>query len=310
MNTPLPAIWPALPLDDWVTTRWTVHRYAQIVGKVRLALMPFRNHWWHVTLAVDARGLTTGPMPAADGRTVQIRFDLVDHRLLVESSGANVEAFDLVDGLACADFYAQLFAALGRIGVDVRIDPAPYDLAGPLLSRDRDHDRYDADAVGRYWTVLRRTTEVLDEFAGRFVGKQSPVHLFWHSFDLALARFSGRPAPSRPGADPVTAEAYSHEVIAFGFWPGDDHAPWPGYYSYTAPAPPDLTAQRLLPDSAWWDESAGSAYLRYDDVRTAAHPRLALLEFLSSAYNAGSRAGGWDRGALATSVAPEADARP
>lgn len=298
------AAWPTLPYEPWVDTRRTIHRYAQVVGKVRMALAPPRNHWWHVTLHVATRGLTTGPVPTGDGRTLEVRFDVLAHALVATTSDGGEERFDLVDGLACEDFYAALFRALRRLGVGVAISPAPFDIGGPLLSRDREHDAYDADAVVRWWTALRSSAAVLDEFAGWFNGKQSPVHLFWHSFDLAMARFSGRRAPARPGADPVTAEAYSHEVIAFGFWPGDDATPFPAYYSYTAPAPEGLTAGPLRPPGAWWSEAAGTAYLRYDDVRASPSPRATLLEFLASAYDAGAAAAGWDAADLATAFDP------
>ena len=296
--------WPALPLDAWADTKATLHRYCQIVGKVRMSLVPFRNHWWHVTLYPGTRGLTTGPMPVGDGRTLEIAFDLIDHRLVVSTSDDRIESFPLADGLACMDFYGGLFGILDRLGVSVEIRPAPFDLHGPLLSEDREHDAYDADAVGRYWTVLRRVTDVLGEFAGWFNGKQSPVHLFWHSFDLALGRYSGRVAPPRPGADRVTAEAYSHEVIAFGFWPGDEKVPHPAFYSYTAPPPAGLVAQPLRPAEATWDVQAGTAYLPYEVVRARAAPRALLLDFFSSAYEAGARTGGWDLGAFATRAAP------
>ncbi|HEX2178493.1 MAG TPA: DUF5996 family protein [Actinomycetota bacterium] len=286
--------WPPLPLAEWMGTRQTLHRYTQIVGKVRMALVPFRNHWWHVTLYVDTRGLTTGPMPLPDGRSLEIAFDFVEHRLVTTTSDGDLRSFDLRHGLACGDFYGQLFGILEALGVEVEIYPAPYDLGGPLLSEDREHDAYDAEAVVRYWTVLRRTTDVLNRFAGRFNGKQSPVQLFWHSFDLAMARYSGKRAPERPGADPVTVEAYSHEVIAFGFWPGDEKAPAASFYSYTAPAPPGLTEQALSPESAWWNVEAGTAYLSYDDVRSAGDPESTLLGFFESAYSAGATLAGWD----------------
>ena len=296
--------WPALPLDAWAETKATVHRYCQIVGKVRMALVPFRNHWWHVTLYPDTRGITTGPMPAGDGRALEIAFDLIDHRLVVSTSDGQTESLPLADGVACMDVYRGLFAILGRFGVNVTIRPAPFDLPGPLLSEDREHHTYDAEMVTSYWTVTRAVADVLGEFAGWFNGKQSPVHLFWHSFDLALARYSGRPAPLRPGADPVTAEAYSHEVIAFGFWPGDQKTAYPALYSYTAPAPPGLTDQPLLPAAATWNPDAGSTYLPYDAVRATASPRVTILEFLTSAYQAGARCAGWDVTAFATRAAP------
>jgi hypothetical protein len=237
-------------------------------------------------------------MPVSDGRCLEIVFDFVDHRLVLTTSTAESRSFGLHHGLACSDFYRQLFSALAGLGVEVVIHPAPFDLSGPLLSEDREHDAYDSEAVERYWTILRRTADVMNRFAGQFNGKQSPVQLFWHSFDIALARFSGRPAPPREGADPVTKEAYSHEVISFGFWPGDDKVPSASFYSYTAPAPEGLTAQPLQPATAFWNEQAGTAYLPYDDVRNSADPAKKLMEFFESAYEAGVTTAGWDREAF------------
>lgn len=296
--------WPALPLEEWRSTKETLHRYSQMVGKVRLALVPFRNHWWHVTLAVDSRGLTTGPMPVGDGRVLQVHLDLREHRCELHDSAGASRRFGLVDGLACATFHDQLFAALSDLGVEVDIDATPYDLDGPRFPDDVHHDSYDAEAVTRYWQILVSSADVLGEFAGWFNGKQSPVQLFWHSFDLALNRFSGRRAPVRSDAGVVEAEAYSHEVISFGFWPGDDAVPYPAYYSYTAPAPDGLTDQPLQPDAATWDVDAGTANLPYDAVRGSGDPRAVLLAFLQSAYLAGATRAGWDVDDLATRAAP------
>lgn len=295
--------WPALPLAAWQDAKETLHRYVQMVGKTRLDLAPFRNHWWHVTLSVATRGLTTGPMPAGD-RTVEITFDFLDHRLVVAADDGSVGGFSLVDGLACADFYRQLLIALGEVGVRPRIHPEPYDLDSPPFPEDTDHATYDAEWAQRFWRVLQDIERVFAEFAGWFNGKQSPVQLFWHSFDLALTRFSGRPAPPRHGADPVTAEAYSHEVISFGFWPGDDRTPEPAFYSYTAPEPEGLTDLPLRPDEAAWQPAGGTAYLPYGAVRAADDPRAILLDFLDSAYRAGATAAGWDLDAFATRADP------
>jgi hypothetical protein len=294
--------WPALPYAEWEPTKQTLHRYAQIVGKLRMALVPPLNHWWHVTLYVSACGLTTGPMPAGD-RTAEIELDFVDHRVGVRTSDGLTAGFPLRERPACADFYAALFAALGDVGVEVRIDAKPFDLGdSPPFPDDTEHDSYDADAVERCWTILRLTDAALATFRSRFTGKASPSHVFWHSFDLAHARFSGRPAPPIPGADPVTAEAYSHEVIAFGWWPGDDRrTPYPAFYSYTAPEPPGLRDRPLAPAAAaWQDTGNGSlAILPYDAVREAADPAAELLLFYERAYRAGAEAAGWDVAALA-----------
>jgi hypothetical protein len=294
--------WPALPYRDWEPTKQTLHRYTQIVGKVRMALVPPLNHWWHTTLYVTARGLTTGPMPAG-GVTAEIAFDLVDHRLDVVTSDGRAAGFPLRERPACAHFYEDLFAALGKVGVDVAIVAKPFDLGdSPPFADDTEHDSYDADAVERYGQILRQTEAVLARFRSGFTGKASPAHLFWHSFDLAHARFSGRRAPAIPGADPVTAEAYSHEVIAFGWWPGDDRrTPYPAFYSYTAPEPDGLRDRPLAPAAAeGQDTGNGSlAILPYDAVREAADPAADLLLFFERAYRAGAEAAGWDVAGLA-----------
>lgn len=301
---PASATWPSLPYEGWKPTKQTLHRYVQMVGKTRMALMPFRNHWWHVTLYVSARGLTTGPMPLAGGRTAEIEFDLVDHELWVRASDGRSASFPLRDRLACAHFYRDLFGALGEVGVDVEIHPEPYDLGdSPAFPHDTDHDSYDAQAVERWWAILRSTHGALAAFASRFNGKASPTQLFWHGFDLAHARYSGRRAPTVEGADPVTKEAYSHEVIAFGWWPGDDRrVAYPAFYSYTAPEPDGLAEQPLAPAAAeWQDTGNGSlAVLPYDSLRSADDPRATLLEFYESAYVAGATAAGWDAESLAT----------
>lgn len=298
--------WPPLPYRPWEPTKQTLHRYTQIVGKVRMALVPPRNHWWHVTLYPTATGISTGLMPYGD-RGLEIAFDLVAHRLDVISSDGRRAGFPLRDGTACADVYRRLFDALAELGVDVDINPAPFDLGdSPRLDRDGEHEAYDADAVTRWWTVVRLTAQVLMRYASGFTGKASPTQLFWHSFDLAHARFSGRAARAIPGADHVTAAAYSHEVIAVGWWPGDDRrTPFPAFYSYTSPEPPELRAQPLAPEGAeWQDTGNGSlAILPYDTARAAADPAEAVLAFFRSAYQAGATAAGWDRVALESAAA-------
>jgi hypothetical protein len=299
--------WPALPYEDWKDTKQTLHRYAQMLGKLRMGLVPFRNHWWHVTLYVSARGLTTGPMPAGDV-TVEVELDFVDHRLQVRTSEGRDAGFALRDRMPCAAFYADLFAALREVGVDARIHPAPFDLGeSPAFPEDTVHDRYDAGAVERFWHVLRLVDHVLARFASGFNGKASPAHVFWHSFDIAHARFSGRRAPAIEGADPVTAEAYSHEVSSCGWWPGDDRrTPYPAFYSYIAPEPEGLRAWPLSPAGAeWQDTGNGSlAVLPYDAVRTAPDPAATLLDFYDSAYRAEAGAAGWDMEAFATGRRP------
>jgi hypothetical protein len=295
--------WPALPYADWEPTKQTLHRYAQIVGKLRMTLVPPLNHWWHVTLYVSARGLATGPMPYGE-ETVEVELDFVDHAVHVRSSDGRAAAFPLRDRLACARFYADLFAALRDVGVEASINVQPFDLGdSPPFPDDTLHDSYDAGAVERFWAILRLTESTLATFRSRFNGKASPAHVFWHSLDLAHARFSGRRAPPIEGADPVTAEAYSHELISFGWWPGDDRrTPFPAFYSYTAPEPDGLRDHALAPAAAaWQDTGSGSlAVVPYDAIREAADPAAELLAFYESAYRAGAMAAGWDAAALAT----------
>jgi hypothetical protein len=286
---------PPLPLEEWEGTKETLHRYVQIVGKIRLRSSPHRNHWWHVPLYVSSRGLTTGPMPYREV-TFEISFDFVAHELEISTSAGGRMSFALREGLSVAGFYANLFAGLGVLGIEVVIDAKPYDLDGETLDADTEHASYDEEYVSRFWNILGQVDSVFEEFSGRFVGKTSPVHLFWHSFDLAVTRFSGRRAPEREGADPVTREAYSHEVISFGFWTGDENVRTPAFYSYTAPEPEGLTDQPLRPEQAFWATQGGGlmALLPYEELRKIDSPKVALLEFLESAYQAGARAAGWD----------------
>jgi hypothetical protein len=297
---------PPLPYADWEPTKQTLHLWVQIVGKVKLASAPPKNHWWHVPLYVDVHGLTTRLLHGQGGDGFEIRFDFVRHRLVVETASAE-ESFALVDGLSVAAFDEQLHASLRRLGVDVPIVEKPFGVPMPTaFPDDREHASYDADAVERFWRVLDWSADVLEEFAGWFCGKQSPVHLFWHGLDLAVTRFGGRPAPALPDADPVTEEAYSHEVVSFGFWAGDQNVREATYYSYTAPEPPGLREKPLVPVQAFWaDQGAGSlARLPYEVVRSADDPRQTLLEFLESAYEAGADAAGWDRAGLMSSWCP------
>lgn len=292
--------WPSLPLDDWEPTKATLHRCVQVVGKVRMALVPFRNHWWHVPLFVGTRGLTTGPMPYG-GQRLEITFDFVEHALVVTTSTGERLGFSLSDGLTVAEFYRRLFSTLSGVGVAVRINPAAFELGdSAALDADTQHASYDPGAVVRFWALLRQVDAALQAFSGRFLGKSSPVHLFWHSLDLAHTRFSGRPAPVRDDADPVTAAAYSHEVCSFGFWAGDARHRGPTLYSYTAPEPDGLTERPLRPHQAWWDhqESGSQALLRYEDARATGDPAGVILDFLQSAYEAGADAAGWDRAGL------------
>lgn len=298
----LPPHLPPLALEDWRPTKDTLHLWAQIVGKVRLALMPMRNHWWNVTLYPSARGLTTRRL-SVPAHNLEIEIDLVDHRLRARTTAAEV-GFDLHDGLPVADFHQQLTDTLGALDVSVEIRAEPFGVPTTTpFADDREHASYDREAVTRYLSVLQWSSDVFEEFSGWYCGKTSPVHVFWHSFDLAVSRFSGRRVPTDPDADAVTAEAYSHEVISFGFWAGDPVNPFPAYYSYTAPEPPGLRDQALRPPAAeWLERGNGSlAILRYDDVRSASDPKATLLDFLQSGFEAGGSLAGWD---LAGTAAP------
>jgi hypothetical protein len=302
MTAPL----PPLPLEEWEPAKTTLHLWVQIVGKIRMASSPPRNHWWHVPLYVDIRGLTTRRLHSADGTPFQIRFDFIEHRLAVDTH-EKTEAFALHEGLSVAEFDERLHGTLRGLDLDVNILESPFGVPTTTpFPDDREHASYDPDAVERYWRILDWSDHVFEEFSGWFCGKTSPVHLFWHSLDLAVTRFSGRRAPPLPDADAVTQEAYTHEVISFGFWAGDQNLGEPSYYSYTAPEPEGLRDQPLHPAQASWIEfGPGSlAILPYDDVRTADDPRATLLAFLESAYEAGAETAGWNQGDLASSSCP------
>jgi Family of unknown function (DUF5996) len=298
---------PELPLADWEETKNTLHLWVQIVGKVRLSSTAQRNHWWNAPLYVDVRGLTTRRMHAPSGVTFEINFDFIVHRLVIATNAGSVQSFELVDGLSVAEFDEKLHAALRELGVDATIRETPFGVPTTTpFPDDREHAAYDRDAVERFWRILDWTDGVLEQFAGWFCGKTSPVHLFWHSLDLAVTRFGGRRAPALPDADPVTREAYSHEVVSFGFWAGDDKVREPSYYSYAAPEPDGLRQRSLRPEQAFWAGlgSSSLARLPYEVIRNAAGPRATLLAFLESAYQAGAGALGWDTADLESSWCP------
>lgn len=287
---------PEIPLDAWRPTKNTLHLYLQIVGKIRLVTHPRVNHWWHVPLYVSPRGLTTRTIPHNAGN-FEIEFDFHDHELKIRMSDGRVEDFAIYDGLSVADFYASVFANLAKLGLDPDIKAEPYEAPSTTpFADDRDNKSYDKEYVERFHKILVAVDEIFEEFRGRFTGKSTPVHLFWHSFDLALTRFSGRSAPQIEGANMVTREAYSHEVISFGFWFGDDKensVAAPAFYSYTAPKPVGLEDEPLQPDKAFWTPDGAMALLMYDHIRDLDDPRTAVLEFLESAYQAGGKRSGW-----------------
>lgn len=285
-----------MPLDEWRPTKNTLHLYCQIVGKIRLAMHPRLNHWWHVPLYVSTRGLTTRTIPYRDGN-FEIELDFREHVVRIYTSGGRVEDFALYDGLSVADFYSSLFSNLAKLGIEPKIRPIPYEAPSTTpFADDTENKSYDKNYVERFHQILVTVDDILQEFRGRFLGKSTPVHMFWHSFDLALTRFSGKPATVRDGANRVEREAYSHEVISFGFWFGDDNVPAPAFYSYTAPEPEGLADEVLEPPPARWQESNGAhlALLMYDDVRRSDRPRDPVLQFLESAYQAGARRAGWN----------------
>jgi len=298
--------WPELPTAAWLETYATLHLWTQIVGKIRLVRSPWLNHSWHVALYVTPRGLTTSPIP--DGtRTFQIDFDFIDHLLRISTSDGAQRQFALA-GQSVASFYAAIMSALAELDIPATIDEMPNELPEPIrFSQDRQHAAYDPDAVRRLLQILVNADRVFKQFRTGFLGKASPVHFFWGSFDLAVTRFSGRRAPRHPGgvphlSDAVACEAYSHEVSSAGFWPGSGAIDYPAFYCYAYPEPSGFRATRVRPDAAFFSESVGEFILPYDAVRTAADPDQALLEFLQSTYEAAANAAKWDRDALESAL--------
>jgi len=302
MSRTLQVPWPELPTTAWRETYETLQLWTQIVGKIRLAREPWLNHSWHVVLYVTARGLTTSPIP--DGsRTFQIDFDFIDHALRISTGDGAKRQFSLA-GHSVASFYAAIMAELAQLGIHVAINEMPNELPEPIrFSQDHQHASYDPDAVQRFLQILVNAERVFKHFRTAFLGKASPVHFFWGSFDLAVTRFSGRRAPRHPGGvphlpDDVVAEAYSHEVSSAGFWPGSGAIDYPAFYSYAYPEPAGFRTTAVRPDAAFFSEALGEFILPYDAVRTAARPDQALLEFLQSTYDAAANAAKWDREAL------------
>ena len=294
--------WPELSIASWRETYATLHLFTQVVGKIRLSRTPWLNHSWHVTLYVTARGLSTSPIPNGDEH-FEIEFDFIDHVLRISRSDGARREFALA-GHSVASFYARLLAALAEIGVYVVIDEMPNELPDPVrFSQDTRHASYDAEAVRRFFRILTNADRVFKQFRSGFVGKASPVHFFWGSFDLAVTRFSGRRAPRHPGgvphlSDAVACEAYSHEVSSAGFWPGSGAIDYPAFYSYAYPEPAEFRSMPVKPDAAFFSEALGEFILPYDAVRLSGNPDQALLDFLQSTYEAAANAAKWDRDAL------------
>ena len=295
--------WPALPLAEWKDTYATLHMWTQVVGKIRLALSPPVNHFWGTTFYVTARGLTTSPMPYSKG-AVEINFDFIAHTLEILTGLGETRSFRLVPRTV-AEFYFELMSALHSLGIDAKVWTMPVEVPRPVrFNLDEMHSSYDSEYAHRFWQILVSVDTVLREFRSRFIGKASPVHFFWGSFDLAATRFSGRRAPERPDADYITKEAYSHEVISHGFWPGDGEVITDAaFYAYAAPEPAGFKDQRVMPSKAFYSGAKNEFFLMYDDVRLAHSPEQALLEFCQSTYEAGANLAKWDRANLERPVA-------
>ena len=289
-------LWPALPVAEWQQTRDTLHMWMQIVGKIRLALSPRMNHWWEVPLYLTARGLTTSPIPY-DAGVFEIQFDFIDHELFVETSWGGLKTLGL-SPKSVADFHAELMAALRGLGIAVKIWTMPVETPNPIrFEQDQVHASYDPEYANRFWRVLLSADTIFKEFRARFTGKSSPVHFFWGSFDLAVTRFSGRRAPERPGADAITREAYSHEAISVGFWPGTGDMD-AAFYSYAAPEPAGFSKAPVSPSAALYSTVLSEFLFPYDAVRRSSAPREDLLGFAQTVYDAGTTLGRWDRAAI------------
>jgi hypothetical protein len=292
--------WPALPWEEWSDTADTLHMWTQIVGKTRLALTPLQNHWWNVPLYVTAHGLGTSAIPLDndDNDVLDIEFDFIAHALHLRL-GSGIERSIKLRPQTVADFYQHYISCLSDLGVKVDIWPMPVEVANPVrFDLDTNHKSYDPEYAHRFWQVLVQAEKVFRAFGTNFLGKVSPVHFFWGSFDFAVTRFSGRPAPPRPGADFIQREAYSHEVISAGFWPGNGGFGQAAFYCYAAPAPKGLEGAIIEPAKAGYNKALGEFIYLYDDVRREPSPEEALLTFLQSSYEAGATLGQWDRNLL------------
>ena len=294
--------WPELPFEPWRQTCDTLHMWTQIVGKVRLALAPYLNHWWQVPLYLSARGLSTGSIPYRD-TAFEMEFDFIDHVLAIRLSDGRSRTVRLAPR-SVADFHAEFMSVLRELRISVHIWTMPVEVPNPIaFEKDTVHASYEGEQVVRFWRVLQSVDAVLKEFRGGFIGKASPVHFFWGSFDLAVTRFSGRRAPPMPEADAMTREGYSHEVSSVGWWPGDETTPYAAFYSYSAPEPAGFGEATVRPRAAFYDRTASQFRLKYDDVRTAPEPRQAVLDFCQSTYEAAANLGGWNRAELERALA-------
>lgn len=298
--------WPALPYSEWKETRDTLHMWCQIVGKIRLEQSPWINHSWHATFYLTARGITTSTIPFG-ARTCELEFDFIDHLLRISTSDAATRTMALAPR-PVADFYRELLAQMADLGLAVHIHAAPNEIPVAIpFEQDTVHASYDGEQANRFWRVLLQAERVFRQFRADFIGKCSPVHLFWGALDFAVTRFSGAEAPMHPGGIPncpdwVTREAYSHEVSSCGFWPGNDAMPYPVFYAYAYPEPPGFKTAPVRPDKAFYDDTFGEFILPYEEVRQAPSPDAMLLEFLQSTYDAAANLGTWNRAALERNV--------
>jgi len=290
--------WPVFTASTpgWADTYPTLHMWMQIIGKIRLKLAPPVNHWWGAALQLCARGITTMPMPY-NGASFEMIFDFCSHELQIRTNDNRMRTVKL-EAKSVADFYAETMAALAELGIAVKIWPMPVEIPSPIrFTEDRQHNQYAPAAASVWWRAMSHSAEVMNEFRAGFIGKSSPVHFWWGGFDLAVTRFSGRRAPERAGADAMTKEAYSHEVISAGFWPGSGTMNEPAYYAYAAPEPEGFKTAKVRPAQAFYGDAGagGEFFLKYEDVRTSSSPRQALMDFLQSTYDAGATLGHWDR---------------
>ena len=301
-STPRSGQWPSLPFQEWKDTYATLHMWTQIVGKIRLVQTPWVNHSWHTTLYITSRGLTTSPIPH-EARTFQIYFDFIDHKLLIQTSDGGLKTMPLAPR-SVGDFYKELFAKLAELNLRVKIHTTPNEVTTPIpFEKDNEHASYDAEYANRFWRAMMQADRVFKQFRARFIGKCSPVHFFWGSFDLAVTRFSGRRTPEHPGGIPylpdwVTREAYSHEVSSCGFWPGSEQMPQPVFYSYAYPEPEGFSTATVSPSGASYSSELREFIFPYEEIRQSASPAEALLEFLQSSYEAAADSGRWDRSGL------------
>jgi len=306
--------WPSLPLEAWSDTYATLHMWTQIVGKIRLAQSPWVNHSWHVTLAVTSSGLTTSSIPYRN-RTFQIDFDFINHQLVIHTSDGRTGGFPL-EPQSVASFYRRLMDEMGRLDLHVNIHKKPNEVPEPIrFDQDETHRAYDQEYANRFWRILVQADRLMKEFRARFIGKCSPVHLFWGALDLAVTRFSGRNAPLHPGGvpnlpDSVTREAYSHEVSSCGFWPGGGAVPYAAFYSYAYPEPAGFAEVPVMPSVAFYSADLREFILPYDAVRQAENPDQFLLEFLQTTYEAAASLANWDRKSLERSLPDPALTRP